>query len=88
MRRIVIDTNVFVAAGFNPLQGKVLVYGRHPGIADQHRFRRDVAGIGCSRSRALRRHGTPPLRVRGCVSSLSPFDRHHPLETQPYTYVL
>jgi hypothetical protein len=28
------------------LQGKVLVYGRHAGIADQHRFRRDVAGIG------------------------------------------
>ena len=28
------------------LQGKVLVYGRHAGIADQHRFRRDLAGIG------------------------------------------
>jgi hypothetical protein len=28
------------------LQGKVLVYGRHAGIADQHRFRCDVAGIG------------------------------------------
>jgi hypothetical protein len=28
------------------LQGKVLVDGRNPSIADQHRFRRDVAGIG------------------------------------------
>jgi hypothetical protein len=28
------------------LQGKVLVYGRNAGIADQHRFRRDVGGIG------------------------------------------
>ena len=28
------------------LQGKVLVYGRHTGIADQHRFRRNLAGIG------------------------------------------
>ena len=28
------------------LQGKVLVYGRNASIADQHRFRRDVAGIG------------------------------------------
>jgi hypothetical protein len=27
------------------LQGKVLVYGRHAGIADQHRLRRDLAGI-------------------------------------------
>jgi len=28
------------------LRGKVLVYGRNAGIADQHRLRRDVAGIG------------------------------------------
>jgi hypothetical protein len=28
------------------LQGKVLVYGRHAGVAEQHRFRRVVAGIG------------------------------------------
>src|SRR5271169_645257 len=28
------------------LQDKVPVYGRNAGIADQHRFRRDVAGIG------------------------------------------
>ena len=26
--------------------GKVLVYGRHAGVAEQHRFRRVVAGIG------------------------------------------
>jgi hypothetical protein len=28
------------------LQGKVLVYSRHTGITDQHRFRRDAAGVG------------------------------------------
>jgi hypothetical protein len=28
------------------LQGKVLVYGRNAGIADQHRFRRGVTGGG------------------------------------------
>jgi hypothetical protein len=28
------------------LQGKVLVYGRDADIADQHRFRCDVTGIG------------------------------------------
>jgi hypothetical protein len=28
------------------LRGKVLVYRRNAGIADQHRLRRDVAGIG------------------------------------------
>jgi hypothetical protein len=27
------------------LRGKVLVYGRDAGIADQHRFRRDVDGF-------------------------------------------
>jgi hypothetical protein len=37
------------ASGFGervPLQGKILIYGRHSGIANQHRFRRDVAHIG------------------------------------------
>jgi len=29
-----------------PLQGEILVDGRNPRVADQHRFRRDVAGIG------------------------------------------
>jgi hypothetical protein len=28
------------------LQGEVLVDSRNPGISDQHRFRRDLAGIG------------------------------------------
>src|SRR4051812_33340454 len=28
------------------LQGKILVYGRNAGIADQHRFRRDMASNG------------------------------------------
>ena len=28
------------------LQGKILVDGRNPRVADQHRFRRDFAGIG------------------------------------------
>ena len=61
------------------LQGKVLVYGRHAGIADQHRFRRDIAGIGRSRSRDLRR-GRPksPLRAGSSVTGLCPFDRHEP----------
>src|SRR5215213_3900450 len=29
-----------------PLQGQILVYGRYAGIADQHRFRKDMASNG------------------------------------------
>ena len=44
-----LDASLFIREGkrfqLSP-QGKVLLDGRNPCVADQHRFRRDVAGVG------------------------------------------
>jgi hypothetical protein len=48
------------------LQGKVFVYGRYAGIAEQHRLRRDFAGIGIfALARSSAQRPKSPLRSRG-----------------------